>query len=149
MFETTATGSLLEEVRAYDFGSDPVAGCGANRIDAIRELDRSIRAAQAEQVAQIAALHAERSTVMRLGEGDPSLSVIGEVAMARNIGPGAAGSQLALAIGMSQLPKVFALFRGPGRSLRRPPGSWSGRRRHWGSTIIRWPMTSSPRSCPA
>ncbi len=111
MFETTATGSLLEEVRAYDFASDPVTSCGANRIDAIRELDRAIRAAQAEQVAQIAALHVERSTVMRLGEGDPSLSVIGEVSMARNIGPAAAGSQLALALGMAQLPKVLELFR--------------------------------------
>lgn len=111
MFETTSAGSLLEQVRAYDFASDPVTGCGANRVDAIRELDRAIRAAQAEQTAQIAALHKERSTVMRLGEGDPSLSVIGEVGMARNIGPTAAGTQLALALGMAQLPKVFALFR--------------------------------------
>jgi hypothetical protein len=110
MFEDVATTDLLGQVRAYDFDADPVHECGANRIDAITALDRVIREAQAEQCAQIAALHRDRSSVMRLGDGDPSLSVIGEVAMARNIGPTAAGSQLGLALGLAQLPQVMTLF---------------------------------------
>ena len=111
MFETAPTDTLLGRVRSYDFSGDPVHEAGANRIDAIRQLDRLIRAAQAEQTAQIGALHTERTKVMRLGEGDPTLSVIGEIAMARHIGPGAASSQVVLAIGMRQLPRVFDLFR--------------------------------------
>ncbi|MCW2829932.1 MAG: endonuclease [Aeromicrobium sp.] len=110
MFEASPTGRLIDEVRAHDFAADPVHECGAGRIDAIKALDRAIRAAQAEQARQIAALHAERQKIMPLGTGDPSLSVIGEVAMARNISPGAAGSQLALALGMAQMPRVAALF---------------------------------------
>jgi hypothetical protein len=110
VFEAVATTDLLGQVRAYDFGSDPVHEAGANRIDAIRELDRVIREAQAEQCAQIAALHSERTAVMRLRDGDPTLSVIGEVGMARNIGPTAAGTQVGLALGLDRLPRVFGLF---------------------------------------
>ncbi|MET0927923.1 MAG: DUF222 domain-containing protein [Aeromicrobium sp.] len=111
MFETTPAGSVLEEVRAHDFDADPVLEAGHNRIDAIRELDRTIRAAQAEQVQQIGELYAERSVLLGLGhDSDPGLSVIGEVAMARHIGPTAAASQFELAIGMRRLPQVFELF---------------------------------------
>ena len=109
MFETASTESLLGRVRSYDFSGDPVHEFGATRIDAIRELDRAVRAAQAEQVIQVAALLAERSR-LTVGTGDPCLSVIGEVAMARNVGPTAAGNQLSLAIGAGHLPQVFALF---------------------------------------
>jgi hypothetical protein len=42
-------------------------------------------------------LYDERVHRMGLGQGDPGLSVIGEVGMARNIGPTAAGTQLGLA----------------------------------------------------
>jgi len=111
MFEQVATEDLLREVRAHDFEADSVADFGASRIDAITALDRLIRAGQAEQVAQIAALHAERVMVMPLGHGDPSLSVIGEVSMARNISPSAAGTQLGLALGLDRLPQVFGLFK--------------------------------------
>jgi hypothetical protein len=110
MFEATATEDLLREVRAHDFDADPVLDAGRTRIDAIRELDRGIRALQAEQVRQVGELYAERTVLMGLGQGDPGLSVIGEVGMARHIGPAAAGSQFALAVGMRRLPRVFDLF---------------------------------------
>lgn len=108
MFEATPTESLLADVRGSDFSAESVLDAGHHRIVA---LDRLIRAAQAEQVGQIAAMHAERSSVMRLGEGDPTLSIIGEVSMARNIGPTAAGTQVGLALGLNRLPKVLNLFR--------------------------------------
>ncbi len=57
MFTEVATEDLLREVRAYDFEGEPAHEFGASRIDAIVGLDRAIRAAQAEQLAQIAALH--------------------------------------------------------------------------------------------
>jgi hypothetical protein len=110
MFTEVAIEDLLREVRSHDFGADPVHEFGANRIDAITALDRAIRAAQAEQLAQIAALHSERTGVMSLGDGDPALSIIGEVGMARNISPSAAGTQVGLAIGLDRLPRVKALF---------------------------------------
>lgn len=110
MFEDVSTDDLLTQIDAYDFGSDPAHEAGANRIDAIAAYDRVIRAAQAGQAGQIAALHAERIPMMGLGRGDPSLSVIGEVAMARNISPSAAGTQLALALGLDQLPQVAGLL---------------------------------------
>ncbi|AXT86588.1 HNH endonuclease [Aeromicrobium sp. A1-2] len=111
MFEAVATADLLTEVRAHDFTSDPIHEAGGNRIDAVREIDRAVRALQAEQATQIAALHAERSAVMTLGRGDPTLSVIGEVAMARNIGPCAAATQVGLSLGLARLPRVLELFR--------------------------------------
>ena len=110
MFTEVATDDLLREVRGHDFGADPSHEFGANRIDAIVALDRSIRAAQAEQLAQIAALHDERVELMGLNRGDPTLSVIGEVGMARNIGPTAAGTQVGLALGLDRLPRVKKLF---------------------------------------
>uniref|UniRef100_UPI002FCAFB31 DUF222 domain-containing protein n=1 Tax=Aeromicrobium sp. TaxID=1871063 RepID=UPI002FCAFB31 len=110
MFTEAATEDLLREVRSYDFGGDPVQEFGANRIDAIVGLDRVIRAAQAEQLAQIAALCDERVEVMPAGRGDPTLSVIGEVGMARNISPSAAGTQVGLALGLERLPRVKELF---------------------------------------
>jgi hypothetical protein len=110
MFEATPAGRLLDEVRAHDFDADSVLEAGHNRIDAIREIDRGIRALQAEQTHQIGELYAERTVLMGLGHGDPGLSIIGEVAMARHIGPAAASTQFELAIGMRRLPKVFDLF---------------------------------------
>ncbi|MET0930399.1 MAG: hypothetical protein ABWX74_12830 [Aeromicrobium sp.] len=74
MFEATATEDLLREVRAHDFDADPVLEVGHNRVEAIREIDRGIRALQAEQVHQIGALYAERAVLMGLGQGDPGLA---------------------------------------------------------------------------
>ena len=110
MFTEVATEDLLREVRAHDFEGDAVHEFGANRIDAIKALDRAIRAAQAEQLAQIAALVEERSEFMGISRGDPTLSVIGEVGMARNIGPTAASTQVGLALGLDRLPRVKELF---------------------------------------
>lgn len=110
MFTEVAAEDLLREVSAYDFGSDPAHEHGANRIDAIVAFDRVQAAAKAGQLAQIAALYADRSAQMRLGSGDPALSVIGEIAMARNISPSAAGTLFALALGLSRLPRVFGLL---------------------------------------
>jgi hypothetical protein len=110
MFEAASTESVLAHVRAHDFGADTILERGAHRIDAIVAIDRGIRALQAEQLAQIAGLHDERATMMGLGKGDPSLSVIGEVSMARNIGPTAAGTQLGVALTMARMPQVFELF---------------------------------------
>jgi hypothetical protein len=70
MFTETAPEDVLGDVRGHDFGADPVAGFGASRIDAIVALDRVINAARAEQLVQIAALHAERVEVTGVGRGD-------------------------------------------------------------------------------
>lgn len=110
MFTEVAATAVLDEVRGHDFGSDPEHEFSANRIDAITALDRVIAAAQAEQLRQIADLHRERASVMGLGRGDPTLSVMGEVAMARNIGPTAAETQVMTALGLRRLPGVTALF---------------------------------------
>ncbi|MEJ7635020.1 HNH endonuclease [Aeromicrobium sp.] len=110
MFTEVATEDALRDVRAHDFGADPAQECGANRIDAITALERVVASARAEQAAQISALHAERVEVMGLGRGDPTVSVIGEVAMARNVGPGAAGTQVGVALSLERLQAVAALF---------------------------------------
>jgi hypothetical protein len=110
MFEAVATTDLLGEVCAHDFGSDPPQECGASRIDAIVAYDRVAAAAKAGQLRQIAALYAERVELLGIGHGDPALSVIGEIAMARNISPSAAGTLFALAVGMNRLPRVLALL---------------------------------------
>jgi hypothetical protein len=110
MFTEIATEDVLRTVRAHDFGSEPALKFGAARIDAIVALERLNRETQAEMVAQIAALHDDRAEDMGIGRGDPTLSVIGEVAMARNIGPSAAGTQVGLALGLKRLPLVAELF---------------------------------------
>lgn len=110
MFKDAPPETLLGQVRAHDFGEDPVLERGYERIEAIKGLERLIRSAQAEQLAQIAQLHDERSKTMGIGRGDPSLSVIGEVAMARNIGPSAAGTQLGVALATARMPQIFGLL---------------------------------------
>ncbi|MBC7632583.1 HNH endonuclease signature motif containing protein [Aeromicrobium sp.] len=110
MFSDVAAGDLLQQVRAHDFGADPDLEADVNRIDAVVAMDRLIRSAQAEQVAQIAHLHRARALAMHIWHGDASLSVIGEVSMARNISPSAAGTQLGLALALDHLPAVMQLF---------------------------------------
>ncbi|MEO6472787.1 MAG: DUF222 domain-containing protein [Aeromicrobium sp.] len=111
MFESSEVTGVMAEIDAHDFDSDPSIECGASRVEAVKALERVIRSAQAQQCVQIAALHAERTAQMGLGRGDASLSVIGEIAMARNISPSAASSQFGVAISLQRLPQVFGLFR--------------------------------------
>jgi hypothetical protein len=109
MFEGMEVEDLLAGVAGHDFTCEPMHDRAGDRIDAIVALDLVIRAAQARQLAQIDALYAERVKIA-VGSCDPALSVIGEVAMARNISPGAAGTQLTLVLGMRLLPRVAALL---------------------------------------
>lgn len=109
MFETTPVESLLGVVRGLDVDDVSVVERGHLRIEAVKALDVAIRAAQAEQASQIAALLDERSQLM-VGTGDPVISVIGEIAMARTIGPAAASTQVELAMALQRLPRVHALF---------------------------------------
>lgn len=113
MFENTATCEALGVVQSHVFDSHDDL-MGADRIDAIKALDRSIRAAQAEQARQIAALDRLRASQISLGSGDHSLSVIGELGMVRNISPSAAGTQYGFAVGLARLPKVAGVFAAGG-----------------------------------
>lgn len=108
MFEGIEVEDLLSTIDAHDFSADPDIEFGAARIDAIVAFERIIRAAQARQLAQINALYTERMEQIPLGSGDAALSVIGEVGMARNVSPGAAGTQFGAAIGLAELPQTAA-----------------------------------------
>lgn len=103
MFEDVPTEDLLRQFSTvvHDFDDD----WGASRIDIIRACDRLIRAAQAIQLEQMIALRDDR------GGRDADLSVIGEVALARNISPGAAGTQFGIASAVATLPSVGAALR--------------------------------------
>lgn len=67
MFENVAAGDVLDAVRAHDFDphDDPM---GSDRIDAIKVFDLVVRAAQAMQAEQIAALDTARTA---RAAGDP------------------------------------------------------------------------------
>lgn len=110
------TIDLLGVVAAHDYDADP-SDFGAGRIDAIAGLDKVVRRAQAMQAQQIAALDKERSAGSHLNTGyDPSLSLIGELGMARNISPGAAGNQYGFAVGLARMPRTAAVFAAGGIS---------------------------------
>ena len=105
MFEDVPTEDLPTAIAAadHDFEQD----MGASRIDAITGWDRVIRHAQAEQLKEVNALYEDRNRVIgAFREGDPALHVIGQVSLARNISPGAAGSQFGLALQLAKLPHV-------------------------------------------
>jgi hypothetical protein len=109
MFEDVPTEGLMTEIAAveHDFEDD----MGASRIDAITGWDRVIRHAQAEQLKEINGLYEDRNRVIgAFREGDPALHVIGQVSLARNISPGAAGSQFGLAVQLSKLPRLGEAF---------------------------------------
>ena len=110
MFEEVEVAHLLSTIDAHDFSADPDLDFGAARIDAIVAFERIIRAAQARQLAQINALYQERMEQIPFGSGDAALSVIGEVGMARNVSPGAAGTQFGTALGLAELPQTAAAF---------------------------------------
>ncbi|HUS21908.1 MAG TPA: DUF222 domain-containing protein [Aeromicrobium sp.] len=105
MFEDVPTEDLPTVIAAveHDFEED----MGASRVDAITGWDRVIRHAQAEQLKEINGLYEDRNRVIgAFREGDPALHVIGQVSLARNISPGAAGSQFGLALQLADLPQV-------------------------------------------
>jgi hypothetical protein len=110
MFENVPMEDLPAAIAAaeHDFEDDR----GASRVDAIRACDRLIRHVQAIQLEQINGLYEDRMRVMgAFRAGDPALQVIGEVSLARNISPGAAGTQFGLALQLSGLPQVAAALR--------------------------------------
>src|SRR5580765_3883467 len=105
MFDIVPTEDLLSVMAAveHDFWRD----MGASRVDVIAACDRVIRAAQALQLEQVNALYEDRMReIGGFREGDPALHVIGQVSLARNISPGAAGSQFGVALGLAKLPSV-------------------------------------------
>jgi hypothetical protein len=110
MFEDLPIEDLPSAIATveHDFESD----MGASRIDAISAWDRVIRHAQAEQLKEINGLYEDRQHVVgAFREGDPALHVIGQVSLARNISPGAAGSQFGLAVHVANLPNVAAALK--------------------------------------
>jgi hypothetical protein len=105
MFDDVPVEDLLTAASAVEhvFEED----LGASRIDVITALERVIRAAQGLQLEQINGLLDDRNRVVgAFREGDPALHVIGQVSLARNVSPGAAGSQLGVAIQLAELPNV-------------------------------------------
>ncbi len=104
MFETVAHEDLLRAVREHDFDQtdEPFGG---DLVDAITALEGLVRAAQATQIEMI-----QRLDSWRGGGSDASLSIIGEVGMARNISPGAASTQYETALALADLPQVMAAF---------------------------------------
>lgn len=92
----------------HDFADD----LGASRVEVIAACDRLIRHVQAIQLEQIAEFYDDRAEHSRaVADGDPALHVIGQVSLARNISPGAAGSQFGLASRLAELPQVAAAFK--------------------------------------
>ena len=110
MFEDVEVAHLLSTIDLHDFTADPDIDFGAARVDAIMAYERIIRAAQARQLKQVVALYEDRVRQIPFGSADPALSVIGEVAMARNVSPGAAGTQFGTAVGLAELPQTAAAF---------------------------------------
>ena len=105
MFDTVPVEDLLTAVSTVEHVFE--ADLGASRIDVITALERVIRAAQGLQLEQINALLDDRNRVVgAFREGDPALHVIGQVSLARNVSPGAAGSQLGVATQLAELPRV-------------------------------------------
>lgn len=109
MLEDVPIEDLLTAITAveHDFDDD----FGASRIDAISAWDRVIRFAQAQQLKEIRGLYEDRMRVVgAFREGDPALHVIGQVSLARNVSPGAAGSQFGVALALADLPLVAEAF---------------------------------------
>jgi hypothetical protein len=110
MFEDLGSGDVLTAVAGTDFedlrGSDLI---GANRVDAIIALERTLRAVQAEIAAQSVALLSDRRAEWR-GARDPFLSVAAEVAMARGTSPSSGVNYLNYATGLGLMPHVREAF---------------------------------------
>jgi hypothetical protein len=110
MFEDVAIEDLLAAIAAveHDFEDD----FGGSRVDAISGWERVICFAQAQQLKEIRGLYEDRMRVVgAFREGDPALHVIGQVSLARNVSPGAAGSQFGVALALADLPQVATALR--------------------------------------
>lgn len=87
---------------------------GADVVDEIAESERRIRREQARQAKLIAALHDMRLEAGRrfrlFDSGDTAKSLIGEIAMARQISASAAANQFSVAVRLQNLPRIHALF---------------------------------------
>ena len=107
MYEDVPTEDLPAALAGleHDFESD----LGASRVEAITGWERVMRHAHAEMLKQINGLYRDRTRVIgAFREGDPALHVIGQLSLARNISPGAAGSQFGVAMQLADLPSVAA-----------------------------------------
>lgn len=109
MFESVATPDLLAEFESVVHDADD--DFGASRVEVIAAAERVIRMAQAVQLEQIAALHRDRQVLLAGFRGDAALSVIGELALARHVSPGAAATQFGTAVGVESLPSVARALR--------------------------------------
>ncbi|WP_229054684.1 HNH endonuclease signature motif containing protein [Aeromicrobium sp. Leaf350] len=107
MFDDLAPAEVLAAVAGTDFAmAEPIDVMGGRRIDAIAALERLVRAAQALQAEQTAALLADRRSVTPFGMGDPFLSVAAEVAMARGMSPSSGIGLLNVALGLRPMVNV-------------------------------------------
>ncbi|MEG9225930.1 HNH endonuclease [Aeromicrobium sp. Sec7.5] len=115
MFEDLAPEEVLAAVAGADFGvHEPIDIMGGKHIDAIAALERVVRVAQARIVEQVDALHALRWSTGPSLEGDPSLTVAAESALARGMSPTAGRSMLATAVLLRSMPVLREAF-GQGR----------------------------------
>ena len=110
MFESDDPAEVLAAVAATDFAALAPEDLGASRIDAIAALERVVRVAQARIVEQVDGLYRDRLTHIPFGHGDQSLSVTGEVALARGVSPSAGATLFTLMMGLRALPAVRAAF---------------------------------------
>jgi hypothetical protein len=109
MLEDVPVEELLKAVRSvvHDYEDDN----GASRVEVIVAAERVIRAAQALQLEQISAFHADRRANTGLFDGDPLRQVAGEVSLARNVSPTTACNQVGVALGVAKLPSVAAALK--------------------------------------
>src|SRR5665648_116553 len=101
---------MFEQIVEKDAGPD----WGDGEIDDIVECERIIRSTQARQAHHIADLFEKRLELVkrthRLESGQIAQSVIGEVAMARQVAASTAANQFGFALGLKRLPSTQALF---------------------------------------
>src|SRR5680860_1579825 len=101
---------MFEQIVEKDAGPD----WGDGEIDDIAECERNIRSTQARQAHHIADLYEKRLELVkkahRLEDGKIAQSVIGEVAMARQVSASTAANQFGFALGLKRLPSTDALF---------------------------------------
>lgn len=115
MFEDLAPEEVLAAVASADFGvHEPVDLMGGKHIDAIAALERLLRVTQARILEQVDALHTLRTHTAPSLEGDPSLTIAAETALARGMSPTAGRTMLATAVHLRSMPVLRKAF-GEGR----------------------------------